>query len=163
PPIPVIVPLLVAALVAVLASKLPRRVIEVVAFATAVAATVASVVLLARTADHRIVYWFAGWRPHHGVALGIRFAIDAIGAGAAGVVVVSFALIVVGMFTKAGVVPFPFWLSDAYAVVSPPVGVVFAGVLSELGLLGVARIHWSAFEGAFTGHAGSIGHVLMAF
>jgi len=85
------------------------------------------------------------------------------GHGTTGVVVVSFALIVVGMFTKAGVVPFHFWLSDAYAVVSPPVGVVFAGVLSELGLLGVARIHWSVFEGAFTGHAGSIGHVLMAF
>ena len=29
------------------------------------------------------VYWFGGWRPRHGVALGISFAIDPFGAGLA--------------------------------------------------------------------------------
>ena len=83
PPIPVVVPLLVAAAIAMVASRAPRRLVEAIAFLTAVAVLAVSVVLLARTGDHRIVYWFSGWHPHHGVALGIGFTIDSIGAGAA--------------------------------------------------------------------------------
>src|SRR5205085_4617911 len=68
--------------VAMFATKLPRRVVEAAAFATAVAALSVSIVLLHRAADHRIVYWFSGWRPRHGIAIGISFTIDAVGAGA---------------------------------------------------------------------------------
>src|SRR5439155_190608 len=38
-----------------------------------------------------------------------------------GLVVVAFALVTVGFLTKAGAVPFHFWLSDAYAVAPTPV------------------------------------------
>jgi multicomponent Na+:H+ antiporter subunit D len=69
------------------------------------------------------------------------------GRGADGLVVVAFALVAGGFLVKAAVVPFHFWLADAYGVAPTPAGVVFAGGLSELGLLGVARLYWTAFAG----------------
>jgi multicomponent Na+:H+ antiporter subunit D len=69
------------------------------------------------------------------------------GRGADGLVVVAFALVAGGFLVKAAMVPFHFWLADAYGVAPTPAGVVFAGGLSELGLLGVARLYWTAFEG----------------
>lgn len=86
PPLPVAVPLLVAAALAA-TSSLPgvgrRRVADTVAIATAAAVTVMCVLLLLQAAGAPIVYWFGGWRPRHGVALGISFAIDPFGAGMA--------------------------------------------------------------------------------
>jgi multicomponent Na+:H+ antiporter subunit D len=271
----------VAAAIAMFATRLPRRAIESVAFATAVATLGVSVVLLHRAGGHRIVYWFSGWHPRHGVAIGISFTIDAVGAGAAvlisflfcaafmfswryfqeavqgrysilmlvflgamngfvltgdlfdlfvffellsvaayaltayqieergplqgglnfaivnslgsfgvllgialvyartgalnlaqighvlhghpptGAIVVGFTLIVVGLLVKAGAVPFQFWLSDAYAVVSPSVGVLFTGIMSELGLFGVVRLYWTAFQGSLGMHQVALGHVLI--
>src|SRR5918912_379134 len=79
-----------------------------------------------------------------------------------GLVVVAFALIVVGLLTKAGAVPFHFWLSDAYAVAPAPVCVLFAGVMSDLGLHAVGRTYWESFSGALHGHASSVRGVLLA-
>ncbi|HEU4397776.1 MAG TPA: complex I subunit 5 family protein, partial [Actinomycetota bacterium] len=62
-------------------------------------------------------------------------------------VVVAFLLLMVGFFVKAAVVPFHFWLADAYALAPIPVGVLFAGVVSELGLYAVARVYWTVFSG----------------
>jgi multicomponent Na+:H+ antiporter subunit D len=46
-------------------------------------------ILLARSIEHGpLVYWFGGWRPHGGVALGISFAVDPLGAGMAGLAAV---------------------------------------------------------------------------
>jgi multicomponent Na+:H+ antiporter subunit D len=61
-------------------------------------------------------------------------------------VVVAFLLLVV-FFVKAAVVPFHFWLADAYALAPTVVGVLFAGVVSELGLYAVARVCWTVFSG----------------
>ena len=69
------------------------------------------------------------------------------GGGADGLVVVAFVLVAGGFLVKAAVVPFHFWLADAYGVAPTPAGVVFAGGLSELGLLGIARLYWTAFAG----------------
>src|SRR5919199_932931 len=266
PVLPVVVPLLVAAALAATASFPRRRVADLVSLATSVAVTVLCALLLARSADETIVYWFGGWQPRDGIALGISFAIDPIGAGLATftgllvsaallfcwrhfesvshifhalmlvflaamvgfslsgdlfnmfvflelmtisaialtgyeighrppiegslnfaitntigsflvlsgigliygrtgalnlaqigealaqgapdrLVIMAFALLVAGFFVKAGVVPFHFWLADAYAVAPTPVCILFAGAMSELGLYAVARIYWTAFSG----------------
>jgi multicomponent Na+:H+ antiporter subunit D len=281
PALPVVIPLLAAAAIAACSKFLPRRAADALAFAASVATTVLSFVLLAEASDHRIVYWFAGWRPHHGIAIGIDFSIDMMTAGAAilasvivttafafswryfddtighrfdilllvflaamvgfvsagdlfdmfvflellsvcayalagerieeagplqgafnfaivtslgtftillgiamlyartgalnlaqmgvflsghhldGLVVIAFTLLVVGLFTKAGVVPFHFWLGDSYAVIPAPVGILFVGVVTELGLFGLIRIWWPAFAGAFSSHGSAVGNVLI--
>src|SRR5919202_1071648 len=218
PVLPVAVPLIVAAALA----------------ATAIAVAALCALLLARSTDETIVYWFGGWQPRDGIALGISFVIDPLGAGLATftgllmsaallfcwrhfesvshifhalmlvflelmtvsaialtaheighrppiegsinfavtnsigsflvlsgialiygrtgalnlaqigetlgqsapdrLVIVAFALLVAGFFVKAGVVPFHFWLADAYAVAPTPVCILFAGAMSEPGL-----------------------------
>src|SRR5918912_1462131 len=266
PVLPVAVPLLVAAALAATASFPHRWLADAVSLTTSIAVTMLCAVLLARSADGTIVYWFGGWQPREGIALGISFVIDPLGAGLAAftgllmstallfcwrhfesvshifhalmlvflaamvgfslsgdlfnmfvflelmtvsaialtaheighrppiegsinfavtnsvgsflvlggigliygrtgalnlaqigealaqsapdrLVVVAFALLVAGFFVKAGVVPFHFWLADAYAVAPTPVCILFAGAMSELGLYAVARIYWTAFSG----------------
>src|SRR5215211_5571906 len=65
-----------------------------------------------------------------------------------GLVVVAFCLLAAGFFVKAAVVPFHFWLADAYAVAPTPVCLLFAGAMSELGIYAVGRIWFAAFEPA---------------
>jgi multicomponent Na+:H+ antiporter subunit D len=72
------------------------------------------------------------------------------------VVMVAFALIASGLLIKAAVVPFHFWLADAYAVALTPVCLLLAGAMSELGLYGLGRIYFSAFEPALSGHTGTL-------
>jgi multicomponent Na+:H+ antiporter subunit D len=72
-----------------------------------------------------------------------------------GLVVVTFVLILTGLLVKAAIVPFQFWLADAVAVAPTPVALLFAGVMIELGLNGVARVYWSVFSQAI-GHTGAI-------
>jgi multicomponent Na+:H+ antiporter subunit D len=79
-----------------------------------------------------------------------------------GLVVVAFTLVVVGFLTKAGAVPFHFWLADAYAVAPAPVCILFAGVMSDLGLHAVGRTYWDAFSGALRADASSVRGVLIA-
>ncbi|MDQ3925665.1 MAG: NADH-quinone oxidoreductase subunit D, partial [Actinomycetota bacterium] len=267
PALPVALPLLVAAALAATATWFPwRRGADVVALGTAVAVTVLCVLLLVRSTGDTIVYWFGGWEPRDGIALGISFTIDPIGAGLAAfagllmsaalivswrhfgsvgqvfhalmlvflaalvgfalsgdlfnmfvffelmsisaialtgyeiderpaingslnfaitntiggflvlsgialiygrtgalnlaqigetlassstdrLIIVAFTLLVAGFFVKAAVVPFHFWLADAYAVAPTSVCILFAGVMSELGLYAIARIYWTAFSG----------------
>src|SRR5205823_11092377 len=47
------------------------------------AVTVLCLLLVLRSANHDLVYWFGGWRPRHGIAVGITFAVDPFGAGLA--------------------------------------------------------------------------------
>jgi len=261
----VALPLLVAAALVGLAPVCPRRAADAAAVATAAVVTVLCLVLLARSLDGPVVYWFGGWTPRDGIALGVAFAVDPVGAALAtlaGVlataaltfswrifeavrtlhhglmlvflaglvgfclsgdlfnmfvffelfsvaayaltgyqttnpgsvrgalnfaitnsvgamlvlggiallygrtgalnlaqlgqalargpadrlVVVAFLLLMVGFFVKAAVVPFHFWLADAYALAPTAVGVLFAGVVSELGLYAVARVYWTVFS-----------------
>ncbi len=79
-----------------------------------------------------------------------------------GLVVVAFALIVCGFMVKAAIVPFHFWLADAYAVAPTPVCVLFAGAMSELGLLGIARVYWTMFHGVLGPHDAALRAVLVA-
>src|SRR4051812_10237711 len=63
-----------------------------------------------------------------------------------GLVVVSYALVAGGLLVKAAAVPFHFWTADAYAVAPTPIGLLLGGAFSELGLFGLARVHFTVFH-----------------
>jgi multicomponent Na+:H+ antiporter subunit D len=279
-PLPVALPLLAAAALAAVGSFVPAWFGDLVAAVVSVAVTVVTVVLLTRTGAHDLVYWFGGWRPSHGVALGIAFDVDGAGAAMAalaaflmtasvvfswryfdetgplfhvlllvflgavegfalsgdlfnlfvflelmtvaaialtgyadepgplqgafgfgivngfgaffllfgigllygrtgalnlaqigralaggradGLVLVAFLLVLAGFLVKAGVVPFHFWLSDAYAVAPAPVCALYSGVMSDLGLLAVAKVYWPVFSGPLGAHATALRAILVA-
>jgi multicomponent Na+:H+ antiporter subunit D len=73
------------------------------------------------------------------------------GRPADGLIVVAFALLTGGFLVKAAVVPFHFWLPDAYGSAPIPVCVLFAGVMSELGLFAVIRVWDTVFSGLADG------------
>jgi multicomponent Na+:H+ antiporter subunit D len=73
-----------------------------------------------------------------------------------GLVIVALTVVTAGFLCKAAVVPFHFWLADAYAVAPTPVCAVFAGAMTDIGLLGVARVYWTAFSGAVGADAGDL-------
>ncbi|HEU5278109.1 MAG TPA: complex I subunit 5 family protein [Gaiellaceae bacterium] len=275
-PLVVAVPLLAAAVLAAFGQLAPPRLGNLASIGVALAVTVMCTVLVFESSDHTITYWFGGWEPRHGVAIGISFGVEPLSAGLAalvgalataalvvswdyfdgpvpqyfyvltliftgamvgfvlssdlfnmfvffevmsvaafaltgyrieqpsalqgainfavvnsigafmiltgiallygrtgalnlaqigrslsghppdGLVIVAFTAIVVGFLTKAGAVPFHFWLSDAYAVAPAPVCILFAGVMSDLGLHAVARTYWDAFSGTLGGDAEAI-------
>jgi multicomponent Na+:H+ antiporter subunit D len=278
-PLIVAVPLLGAAVVAALGHFIAPRVADLAAIGVAVAVAVMSVLLIFRSADGTIHYWFGGWRPRDGIAIGISFSVDPFAAALAalvavlaaaalvqtlqyfedsvpqqfhvltlvfvgamvgfalssdlfnlfvffelmstaafaltgyrvehravlqgainfavvnsigaffllfgiglvyartgalnlaqigqvlsrhdadGLVVIAFVLILAGLLTKAGAVPFHFWLSDAYAVAPAPVCVLFAGIMSDLALHAVARVYWTGFSGVLD--AGAVRPILI--
>jgi multicomponent Na+:H+ antiporter subunit D len=82
-PLPVAIPLIAAAALAATGHFLGRRVDDVVALATAATTAVVSTLLLFRSLDHDVVYWFGGWTPRHGVALGIAFDVEPLSAALA--------------------------------------------------------------------------------
>jgi multicomponent Na+:H+ antiporter subunit D len=81
--------------------------------------------------------------------------------GADTTVVVAFALIAVGFLIKAAAVPFHLWLDDAYGVAPTPVCILLAGVFSELGLYGLARVWWTVFEPALGDHVPQLRAILV--
>ena len=279
-PLPAAVPLFTAALLIAAGSWLPRRVQDATAIAAAAAATGFALVVLAASGRADVLQWFGGWRPRHGVAIGISFAADPMGAAMAALacgiavlalayswtymsrqtqtfdvlvltlaggmaafsltgdifnmfvwfelmgvsayalagfmveelgplqsainfaitntvgaymvvagiallyartgalnlaqigralqhgpadrlVIVAFVLILCGLMVKAAIVPFHFWLADAYATSPAPVCALFAGTMVELALFFAARIYWTVFAGALTPHAGGVRDVLI--
>jgi multicomponent Na+:H+ antiporter subunit D len=84
-PLPVVVPLLMAAFISALNPVLrrKRRVLDAIAIVTSAAVAMLLGVILARTAHGDIVYWFAGFRPHHAVAIGIDFEAGSLSTGLA--------------------------------------------------------------------------------
>jgi multicomponent Na+:H+ antiporter subunit D len=82
-PLTVAVPLICAAALAATNFISRRLMTDVVAVAASAAVTTFCAILLARSVHGPIVYWFGGWKPSHGVALGISFSIDSLGAGTA--------------------------------------------------------------------------------
>jgi multicomponent Na+:H+ antiporter subunit D len=80
-PLVVAVPLLAAAALALVGRWTPNRVDDVAALVAAGVPAVLAGVLVTRTADRLIVYWYGGWRPRPGdFPVGIAFTVDRIGA-----------------------------------------------------------------------------------
>ena len=80
-----VTPLIMAAAISAFTPLLRsnRRVLDVIAIATAAAVTAMLIVIMARTAGGDEVYWFAGFRPSHGIAIGIDFAAGPLSTGLA--------------------------------------------------------------------------------
>jgi multicomponent Na+:H+ antiporter subunit D len=83
--LPLAVPLLAAAVITGAGPLLGgrRRVLDAVAIGVAAATAVMLAVIMVRTAGGDEVYWFAGFRPARGVAIGIDFEAGSISAGLA--------------------------------------------------------------------------------
>ena len=92
-----------------------------------------------------------------------RIGQDLTGRHADGLIVVAFALLTGGFLVKAAVVPFHFWLPDAYGSAPIPVCVLFAGVMSELGLFAVIRVWVTVFSGLSGGSGPRMRAVLLGF
>jgi multicomponent Na+:H+ antiporter subunit D len=83
PVLPVVLPLFAAALLAALTKLIPQWLSQVLAVAATLATLAINIYLLHASTAQPIVYWFGGWRPRHGIALGISFSVDPVGAGLA--------------------------------------------------------------------------------
>jgi multicomponent Na+:H+ antiporter subunit D len=86
PSLPLAVPLLMAAFLVGTSKLMPPRLRDFLAILTATFVAVVCVILMLLSRHQPIVYWFGGWLPHDGVALGISFFIDPISAGLAALV-----------------------------------------------------------------------------
>ena len=85
-PLPAVVPLLAAAVNIAGDHVLPRRVGDSIGLAASVATCVFTFWIAADSMNHDVLHWFGGWHPDGGVAIGIAFTADPLGAGMAALV-----------------------------------------------------------------------------
>jgi multicomponent Na+:H+ antiporter subunit D len=72
----VAVPLVTAALLSAAAVFLHRRAVELVSIAAAAVTSACCLLLLVEASEAPLVYWFGGWVPRNGLAVGIAFVVD---------------------------------------------------------------------------------------
>lgn len=82
-PLPLALPLVAGAFLAATNRHLPRKAADTLAISTSACTLGINLKLLAASAATPIVYWFGGWTPRNGIALGISFVVDPFGAGMA--------------------------------------------------------------------------------
>ncbi|MGI8507516.1 MAG: complex I subunit 5 family protein [Solirubrobacteraceae bacterium] len=81
--LPVAVPLIMAAALVAFRQIARRLTNDLAGAVTGIAVTALCAILLVHSLQHPFAYWMGGWRPSHGVSIGISFSIDPIGAGMA--------------------------------------------------------------------------------
>jgi len=106
-PYPVVVPLAAAAFVLGVHSVVPRWVVRALTFGAILAEIGLAAILVHETHATTIVYWFAGWTPRSGIALGVSFTVDQLGAGAA---------LMAGIVTAAAVTMTPTTMTQAEGI-----------------------------------------------
>jgi multicomponent Na+:H+ antiporter subunit D len=82
-PLPVVLPLLAAAVNAALDHVTPRWAHDSVTVAGLASSFVFSILIMVDSMSGEPLHWFSGWTPRGGVAIGIGFAVDPLGAGMA--------------------------------------------------------------------------------
>jgi multicomponent Na+:H+ antiporter subunit D len=89
-PLVTVTPLLMAAVIAALNPLLrgQRRVLDSAAILTSAAVAGLLIAILIQVKRQDQVYWFAGFHPEHGVAIGIDYAVGPLNAGLAGLAAV---------------------------------------------------------------------------
>src|SRR5438067_5316654 len=83
PALPVAVPLLAAAFLAAVNRHVPRWMADAFALLASISTCAGCTLLMLQSSPQTIVYWFGGWAPRSGAAIGISFVIDPFGAGLA--------------------------------------------------------------------------------
>jgi multicomponent Na+:H+ antiporter subunit D len=280
-PLIVAIPLVTATFVVILGESVPRRLVDSIALVATLASVLAAAFVFVHTLHEPIVYWFGGWYPRNGVAIGISFYAEPIssalsvftatltlmgfvfswhyfesagalfhalllvlcgavsgflltadlfnlfvflelstvaavaltgfqsgspgplqgawnfgvigtigavclltgvaliygrtgalnfaqaGASISGnadpLVVIAFAFIVCGVLVKDGVVPFHFWLSDAFAVAATPACAIFSAILVEMGAVVILRLYFILFSTALGAHEAAVRGLLLGF
>jgi multicomponent Na+:H+ antiporter subunit D len=138
-------------------------------------AVLALTVALAARHEPRVVVWFGGWAPRHGVAVGVGFAVDGVGAGLA---VFVAALGVAALVVAAFVIDIESLIFDALMLVfiGAMIGFCLTGDLFNLFvffelmsvsayvLVGYEIRRRAALEGALTfAVTNSVGSILLLF
>lgn len=82
-PLPAVLPLLAAAVNAALDHVTPRPVHDAVTLSGIASSFVFSILIMVDSMSGEALHWFSGWTPRSGVAIGIGFAVDPLGAGLA--------------------------------------------------------------------------------
>lgn len=80
-PLSLAVPMIVAAVMVAIAPLLGRRVVDALAIMTAGTVLAMGAMILFRVLRTPMVYWFGGWGPHNGRAIGICFVADPVSGG----------------------------------------------------------------------------------
>jgi multicomponent Na+:H+ antiporter subunit D len=78
-------------------------------------------------------------------------------------VLFAFTLLTCGFLIKGAIVPFHLWLPDAHAVAPTSVCVLFSGIMVELGLYAIVRIHSVIFAQALGVHSDRLRAILLVF
>jgi multicomponent Na+:H+ antiporter subunit D len=82
-PLPLVIPLVAAAVLTAFGHFLGKRIDDAIAIAVGAATSVICILLVFHSAGGRILYWFGGWEPRNGVALGISFDVEPLSAALA--------------------------------------------------------------------------------
>jgi multicomponent Na+:H+ antiporter subunit D len=81
--LPVVIPFLIAPVLVSVGTVVPRWCEDATAVVVALSAVTICLLLAVHAGSRPFAYWMGGWRPEHGVAIGIAFSIDPLGAGMA--------------------------------------------------------------------------------
>jgi multicomponent Na+:H+ antiporter subunit D len=82
-PLPAVIPLVGAASIIALGHVTPRVVHNLIAVAATAASFVFAILVLVESVPQERLHWFGGWTPRSGVAIGIAFTSDPLGAAMA--------------------------------------------------------------------------------
>jgi multicomponent Na+:H+ antiporter subunit D len=125
-PLAVAVPFIAAAVLAATGKLIHRRVADAIAIATSAFVAVVGWLLIDETQRGRMVYWFGGWVPRDGVALGISFVADETSAGLT---------LLVGLLTTAAFV-FALRYFDSVHALFHVMMLIFMGAMCGFSLTG---------------------------